>query len=163
MEQYAFYFQDYQTWCDLRVLETQVDNRYLTHESDDERWEKHRLERNLKTWEEIGQKGVTEIYSFSKFREKQANNNSKVASWYSGCAVSCILYLTLVHLWDAQLIPLASLLMIHTVYRYTCNDSQCVQVQLSVTRLPQNSVYWDCIWSNNVMCLKALQGSSIKF
>ncbi|BFZ11781.1 hypothetical protein BsWGS_14820 [Bradybaena similaris] len=54
------FLQDYQTWCDLRVLETQVDNRYLTHESDDERWEKHRLERNAKTWEEIGQKGSPE-------------------------------------------------------------------------------------------------------
>jgi len=31
--------QDYQTWCDLRKLETQVGNRYLTHESDDARWE----------------------------------------------------------------------------------------------------------------------------
>ncbi|XP_021940164.1 serine/threonine-protein kinase D3 [Zootermopsis nevadensis] len=33
------WLQDYQTWCDLRKLETQVGNRYLTHESDDARWE----------------------------------------------------------------------------------------------------------------------------
>ena len=26
-------------WLDLRELETQVGQRYLTHESDDERWE----------------------------------------------------------------------------------------------------------------------------
>ncbi|KAH9489446.1 Serine/threonine-protein kinase D3 [Bulinus truncatus] len=74
------FLQDYQTWCDLRVLERQVGIRYLTHESDDERWEKYRLEKNLKTWDEIGQKGVNEKYSFSKYREKQANNQSKAAS-----------------------------------------------------------------------------------
>ncbi|KAK0087167.1 hypothetical protein PV325_001619 [Microctonus aethiopoides] len=32
------WLQDYQTWCDLRQLETQVGCRYLTHESDDARW-----------------------------------------------------------------------------------------------------------------------------
>ncbi|BFZ07231.1 hypothetical protein BsWGS_10272 [Bradybaena similaris] len=74
------FLQDYQTWCDLRILEMQVGIRYLTHESDDERWEKYRQERSLKTWDEIGQKGVNEKYSFSKFREKQANNNTKAAS-----------------------------------------------------------------------------------
>ncbi|KAJ9597767.1 hypothetical protein L9F63_011375, partial [Diploptera punctata] len=36
------WLQDYQTWCDLRRLETQVGNRYLTHESDDARWENFR-------------------------------------------------------------------------------------------------------------------------
>lgn len=74
------HMQDYQTWCDLRVLEMQVGIRYLTHESDDERWELYRQERGLKTWDEIGQKGVNEKYSFNKFREKQANNNTKAAS-----------------------------------------------------------------------------------
>ncbi|XP_066994913.1 serine/threonine-protein kinase D3 [Anabrus simplex] len=39
------WLQDYQTWCDLRELETQVGNRYLTHESDDARWENFRRER----------------------------------------------------------------------------------------------------------------------
>ncbi|XP_047362539.1 serine/threonine-protein kinase D3 [Vespa velutina] len=32
------WLQDYQTWCDLRELETKVGYRYLTHESDDARW-----------------------------------------------------------------------------------------------------------------------------
>ncbi|XP_066588037.1 serine/threonine-protein kinase D1 isoform X2 [Prorops nasuta] len=32
------WLQDYQTWCDLRELETLVGYRYLTHESDDARW-----------------------------------------------------------------------------------------------------------------------------
>ncbi|PSN49780.1 Serine/threonine-protein kinase D1 [Blattella germanica] len=36
------WLQDYQTWCDLRKLEMQVGNRYLTHESDDARWESFR-------------------------------------------------------------------------------------------------------------------------
>nr|KAG5690373.1 hypothetical protein BaRGS_001295 [Batillaria attramentaria] len=66
------FLQDYQTWCDLRMLETHVGVRYLTHESDDERWEKYRRDHNQKPWQEVGQKGVNEKYSFSKFRERQA-------------------------------------------------------------------------------------------
>ncbi|XP_046557881.1 serine/threonine-protein kinase D3-like isoform X3 [Haliotis rubra] len=50
------WLQDYQTWCDLRILETKVGLRYLTHESDDERWEQYRREKNLKLWNEVGQK-----------------------------------------------------------------------------------------------------------
>ncbi|XP_056637692.1 serine/threonine-protein kinase D3 [Diorhabda sublineata] len=38
------WLQDYQTWCDLRTLENQVGVRYLTHESDDQRWEQYRAE-----------------------------------------------------------------------------------------------------------------------
>ncbi|CAG9834220.1 unnamed protein product [Diabrotica balteata] len=38
------WLQDYQTWCDLRTLENQVGGRYLTHESDDQRWEQYRAE-----------------------------------------------------------------------------------------------------------------------
>ncbi|XP_071447590.1 serine/threonine-protein kinase D3 [Hetaerina americana] len=34
------WLQDYQTWKDLRELEWQVGLRYLTHESDDARWER---------------------------------------------------------------------------------------------------------------------------
>lgn len=48
------WLQDYQCWCDLRKLEQQVGQRYLTHESDDERWEKHRADKNLPTWEAYG-------------------------------------------------------------------------------------------------------------
>lgn len=40
---YIFYLflQDYQTWCDLRELEKSTGDglRFLTHESDDARWE----------------------------------------------------------------------------------------------------------------------------
>ncbi|XP_028409605.1 serine/threonine-protein kinase D3-like isoform X2 [Dendronephthya gigantea] len=37
------WLQEYQTWLDLRSLEGIVGERYLTHESDDERMEAHRL------------------------------------------------------------------------------------------------------------------------
>ncbi|XP_064489728.1 serine/threonine-protein kinase D3-like isoform X2 [Ornithodoros turicata] len=42
------WLQDYQTWCDLRELESQVGVRYVTHESDDARWEAHRREHGLR-------------------------------------------------------------------------------------------------------------------
>ncbi|KAK9876178.1 hypothetical protein WA026_011296 [Henosepilachna vigintioctopunctata] len=38
------WLQDYQTWCDLRVLENHIGARYITHESDDARWERHRTD-----------------------------------------------------------------------------------------------------------------------
>ncbi|KAL1501781.1 hypothetical protein ABEB36_007046 [Hypothenemus hampei] len=38
------WLQDYHTWKDLRSLENQIGCRYLTHESDDARWERHRSE-----------------------------------------------------------------------------------------------------------------------
>ncbi|CAH2324934.1 serine threonine- kinase D3-like [Pelobates cultripes] len=34
------WMQDFQTWLDLRELETRVGQRYITHESDDARWQK---------------------------------------------------------------------------------------------------------------------------
>ncbi|XP_050406607.1 serine/threonine-protein kinase D3 isoform X1 [Patella vulgata] len=69
------FLQDYQCWCDLRVLETNVGIRFLTHESDDERWEMYRKEKNLKQWTEIGQKGVNEKYEFSRCREKHERHD----------------------------------------------------------------------------------------
>ncbi|KAF8793614.1 Serine/threonine-protein kinase D3 like protein [Argiope bruennichi] len=41
------WLQDYQTWCDLRRLESEVGTRYLTHQSDDARWETYRKLHNL--------------------------------------------------------------------------------------------------------------------
>lgn len=35
------WMQDYETWCDLRKLEEKIGYRYLTHESDDARWEEY--------------------------------------------------------------------------------------------------------------------------
>lgn len=39
--------QDYQTWLDLRELECKIGERYITHESDDSRWEQYAGERGL--------------------------------------------------------------------------------------------------------------------
>lgn len=39
--------QDYQTWLDLRELECKIGERYITHESDDLRWEQYASEQGL--------------------------------------------------------------------------------------------------------------------
>uniref|UniRef100_A0A3P9LNK4 Serine/threonine-protein kinase n=1 Tax=Oryzias latipes TaxID=8090 RepID=A0A3P9LNK4_ORYLA len=41
------YLQDYQTWLDLRQLETKLGERYITHESDDSRWQLYAQEQNM--------------------------------------------------------------------------------------------------------------------
>uniref|UniRef100_A0AAQ5YY63 Serine/threonine-protein kinase n=1 Tax=Amphiprion ocellaris TaxID=80972 RepID=A0AAQ5YY63_AMPOC len=41
------YLQDYQTWLDLRELETKLGERYITHESDDSRWQMFAREHTL--------------------------------------------------------------------------------------------------------------------
>ncbi|KAM7368337.1 hypothetical protein PAMP_014564 [Pampus punctatissimus] len=41
------WLQDYQTWLDLREFETRRGERYITHESDDARWEEFADERGL--------------------------------------------------------------------------------------------------------------------
>uniref|UniRef100_A0A8B9KEP8 Serine/threonine-protein kinase n=1 Tax=Astyanax mexicanus TaxID=7994 RepID=A0A8B9KEP8_ASTMX len=41
------WLQDYQTWLDLREFETRRGERYITHESDDARWEEYADERHL--------------------------------------------------------------------------------------------------------------------
>ncbi|KAJ8280202.1 hypothetical protein GJAV_G00051760 [Gymnothorax javanicus] len=41
------YLQDYQTWLDLRELETKLCERYITHESDDNRWQQFAQEHSL--------------------------------------------------------------------------------------------------------------------
>ncbi|KAM4742903.1 serine/threonine-protein kinase D2 isoform 2-T2 [Anableps anableps] len=41
------YLQDYQTWLDLRELETKLGERYITHESDDSRWQMYAQKHNL--------------------------------------------------------------------------------------------------------------------
>lgn len=70
------WLQDYQTWCDLRKLEQLVGQRYLTHESDDERWETFRRDKNLKLWQDVGQKGVNEKYNLSKSRDRNTLSSS---------------------------------------------------------------------------------------
>ncbi|KAM8920979.1 serine/threonine-protein kinase D1 isoform 1-T1 [Pelodytes ibericus] len=41
------WLQDYQTWLDLRELEFKIGERYITHESDDPRWEMYAGDRCL--------------------------------------------------------------------------------------------------------------------
>uniref|UniRef100_UPI00358F666D serine/threonine-protein kinase D1-like n=1 Tax=Myxine glutinosa TaxID=7769 RepID=UPI00358F666D len=41
------WLQDFQTWLDLRALEARRGKRYLTHESDDARWEQYAHARSL--------------------------------------------------------------------------------------------------------------------
>ncbi|KAM3875492.1 serine/threonine-protein kinase D2 [Diretmus argenteus] len=41
------YLQDYQAWLDLRELETKLGERYITHESDDSRWQLFAREHTL--------------------------------------------------------------------------------------------------------------------
>eukprot|EP00062_Callorhinchus_milii_P027449 gi/632990761/ref/XP_007884316.1/ PREDICTED: serine/threonine-protein kinase D2-like [Callorhinchus milii] len=41
------FLQDYHSWLDLRELERRIGERYLTHESDDGRWEQFSRERGL--------------------------------------------------------------------------------------------------------------------
>ncbi|XP_059565681.1 serine/threonine-protein kinase D1 isoform X2 [Myotis daubentonii] len=41
------WLQDYQTWLDLRELECKTGERYITHESDDLRWEQYAGEQGL--------------------------------------------------------------------------------------------------------------------
>lgn len=41
------YLQDYQAWLDLRELETKLGERYITHESDDSRWQMYAHEHTL--------------------------------------------------------------------------------------------------------------------
>lgn len=39
--------KDYQTWLDLRELESKLGERYITHESDDARWQRFAEEHTL--------------------------------------------------------------------------------------------------------------------
>ncbi|XP_012888903.1 PREDICTED: serine/threonine-protein kinase D1 [Dipodomys ordii] len=41
------WLQDYQTWLDLRELECKMGERYITHESDDSRWQQYAGEQGL--------------------------------------------------------------------------------------------------------------------
>ncbi|KAH0631576.1 hypothetical protein JD844_005970 [Phrynosoma platyrhinos] len=41
------WLQDYQTWLDLRELESRMAERYITHESDDARWEQFAAQHGL--------------------------------------------------------------------------------------------------------------------
>ncbi|CAH1792142.1 unnamed protein product [Owenia fusiformis] len=65
------WLQDYQTWCDLRKLENEVGRRYLTHESDDARWDQYRDQNHLRTWEHLGQKVSPKSGTFDLLYKRQ--------------------------------------------------------------------------------------------
>ncbi|ELU04274.1 hypothetical protein CAPTEDRAFT_105698 [Capitella teleta] len=71
------WLQDYQCWCDLRMLEQSVNQRYWTHESDDARWEQYRKDKHLPDWETLGQKGVSkdDMFNFTKLRSHQSSHH----------------------------------------------------------------------------------------
>uniref|UniRef100_A0A8C2FIY8 Serine/threonine-protein kinase n=1 Tax=Cyprinus carpio TaxID=7962 RepID=A0A8C2FIY8_CYPCA len=61
------YLQDYQAWLDLRELESKLGERYITHESDDSRWQQyardHTLPYPLEGAEDADMQGLTERVS----------------------------------------------------------------------------------------------------
>jgi len=63
--------QDYQCWCDLRKLELQVGERFLTHASDDSRWNQYRLDHGLPDWSKYGHANITvnDRFNFNKSRQ----------------------------------------------------------------------------------------------
>jgi protein kinase D len=50
------WLQDYRCWCDLRKLESQVGERYLTDEADDSQWNQHQSDNRLEHWTHLGHK-----------------------------------------------------------------------------------------------------------
>uniref|UniRef100_A0A4W5MYJ3 Serine/threonine-protein kinase n=1 Tax=Hucho hucho TaxID=62062 RepID=A0A4W5MYJ3_9TELE len=50
------WLQDYQMWLDLRSLEGKMHERYITHESDDTRWERH-AEHKAGWWKDKDREG----------------------------------------------------------------------------------------------------------
>ena len=57
--------QNYRCWCDLRKLEEQVGERFLTHESDDGRWNQYRKDHSLPDWPLYGHTDITEDDRFN--------------------------------------------------------------------------------------------------
>lgn len=44
-----FILQNYTVWCDLRRLEKEIGERYLTHESDDAHWKEYEEANDITT------------------------------------------------------------------------------------------------------------------
>ena len=77
-------WQDYQCWCDLRMLESRVGERYLTHESDDMRWNDYRVANNLPEWDLLGHRGTSKDDAFS-FAKSHKKTNKR---WSAYCIVT---------------------------------------------------------------------------
>ncbi|XP_077477468.1 serine/threonine-protein kinase D1 isoform X1 [Stigmatopora argus] len=56
------WLQDYQMWLDLRTLESRVDKRYVTHESDDLRWHHHARLSGIHMQAYLGGQQGTQLY-----------------------------------------------------------------------------------------------------
>ena len=69
-------------WCDLRKLESAVGERYLTHESDDARWEEYRRKNKVETWEHVGHKGIgkDDMVAFSKAKNQAHQQHQQTTS-----------------------------------------------------------------------------------
>jgi len=54
------------------MLESRVGERYLTHESDDVRWNEYRVANSLPEWDLLGLRGTSkdDTFSFSKSHKK---------------------------------------------------------------------------------------------
>ncbi|GIY24288.1 hypothetical protein CDAR_64281 [Caerostris darwini] len=69
------WLQDYQTWCDLRRLESEVGTRYLTHQSDDARWELYRKAHNLEPPPPVPQEVEENLMTFDYPLEPTRNSS----------------------------------------------------------------------------------------
>ncbi|KAG8180693.1 hypothetical protein JTE90_006251 [Oedothorax gibbosus] len=69
------WLQDYQTWCDLRRLESEVGSRYLTHQSDDARWEAFRKLHNLELPPPVPQDAEENLMTFDYPLEPTRNSS----------------------------------------------------------------------------------------
>jgi len=73
--------QDYQCWCDLRMLESRVGERYLTHESDDTRWNDYRVANGLPEWDLLGLRGTSKDDAVNFGRSHKKTNKRWCVYW----------------------------------------------------------------------------------
>uniref|UniRef100_G1TXD8 Serine/threonine-protein kinase n=1 Tax=Oryctolagus cuniculus TaxID=9986 RepID=G1TXD8_RABIT len=64
------WLQEYQTWLDLRELEGKMGERYITHESDDARWEQFVAEQPLPGPGELGSAWVPQDHEMQGLAER---------------------------------------------------------------------------------------------
>ncbi|CAG2174004.1 unnamed protein product, partial [Oppiella nova] len=72
------WLQDYEVWCDLRELESNVGVRWVTHESDDDRWKKYADDHNLPP-----PKIDTIVTNDVTMDENNENSNSNTTSYHN--------------------------------------------------------------------------------
>ncbi|CAG2178666.1 unnamed protein product [Oppiella nova] len=72
------WLQDYEVWCDLRELESNVGVRWVTHESDDDRWKRYADDHNLPP-----PKIDTIVTNDVTMDENNENSNSNTTSYHN--------------------------------------------------------------------------------